>query len=362
MAQGGEKTEQPTEKRLRDARRKGQVAKSHDLSSALLLLAAVSALWVGAGYAGSWLTEAMRTHLEHAGSFRGELDQSVALGALFDGAKVLALVLAPLIGVLFVFAVVVNYFQIGSVFSFEPVKPNPGKLNPAEGFRQKFLKPKPYIELGKTVIKIVITVAVVWMSLWDARADIIRLTTQPVAAVATYTASLVFGIGFKVGLAFLLLGAGDYFLQKYMHRKELKMTKHEVREEYKETEGNPLYKSLRRQMHREILLQSIMEAIRQANVVVVNPTHVAVALRYDRETMGAPTVVAKGAELMAARIREIAREAEVPITRDVALARALYELEIDEEVPEALYEAVALVLRWVYQLAKENGEVSAEHA
>lgn len=110
-------------------------------------------------------------------------------------------------------------------------------------------------------------------------------------------------------------------------------------------------------MHREILMQSVLAAVRQANVVVVNPTHVAVALHYDREAMSAPTVVAKGAELMAARIREIAKEANVPMMRDVPLARALYELEIDEEVPEELYEAVALVLRWVYQLAEERGEV-----
>ena len=135
------------------------------------------------------------------------------------------------------------------------------------------------------------------------------------------------------------------------------MTKHEVREEYKETEGNPLHKSLRRQMHREILLQSIMEAVRRANVVVVNPTHLAVALRYERGAMNAPVVVAKGAELAAARIRELAKESHVPVTRDVSLARALYELEVDEEVPEELYEAVAVVLRWVYQLAEERGEV-----
>ena len=139
------------------------------------------------------------------------------------------------------------------------------------------------------------------------------------------------------------------------------MTKQEVKEEYKETEGNPLHKSMRRQLHREILMQNMLAAVKQSSVVVVNPTHLAVALRYDRATMGAPIIVAKGAELMAAKIREIAQEEGIPLTRDVPLARALYELEIDDEVPEELYEAVAVVLRWVYSLAEERGEVESSH-
>ena len=361
MSQGGEKTEQPTEKRLRDARRKGQVAKSQDLASALLLIVAVSVLWLISGYAGAWMSAAMREHLQHAASFEGELSQEIALGSLFAGVKTLALVLAPLFGVLFVFAALANYFQIGSVFTFEPLKPNPGKLNPTEAFKNKFLKSKPYIELGKTIVKVIITVGVVWTVLWGARTDVVELTSRPVGVAASYVVSLVFEIGLKVGLAFLLLGAGDFFLQRYLHRKELRMTKHEVKEEYKETEGNPIYKNMRRQMHREILMQSVLAAVREANVVVVNPTHVAVAIRYDRGSMTAPTVVAKGAELMAAQIREVAQEAKVPIMRDVPLARSLYELEIDEEVPEGLYEAVALVLRWVYQLAEERGEAKVQH-
>lgn len=359
MSHAGEKTEQPTDKRLRDARRKGQVAKSHDLSSAVLLLAAVAVLWIASGYMGGWLQHAMAEQLDLAGSFKGELTQEVALGALGSGTKALLLALAPLFGILVVVGVLVNYFQVGSVFSFEPVKPNANKLNPAEGFKQKFLKSRPYIELGKTAVKLVVACVVVGAVLWSARTDIVRLTRQPSEVAAAYTASLIFEIGLKVGLVFLVLGAADYFLQRYLHRKELMMTKQEVREEYKETEGNPLHKQLRRQMHREILMQSMMEAVRRANVVVVNPTHLAVALRYDRGEMNAPLVVAKGAELMAARIREIASEARVPVTRDVPLARALYELEVDEEVPEELYEAVAVVLRWVYELAEERGEVTA---
>jgi flagellar biosynthetic protein FlhB len=358
MSSSGEKTEQPSPKRLRDARRKGQVAKSHDLSSAVLLIAAVAVLWLASGRMGGWLSGAMTEQLEFAASFKGELNQEVALGALGAGTKAFALALAPLFGILFVVSLLVNYFQAGPVFSFEPVKPNLNKLNPTEGFKQKFLKGKPYIELGKTMIKVVIASFVIGASLWGASGDIVKLAHQPPGAAAAFTASLIFEIGVKIGLVFLVLGAGDYFLQRYLHRKELMMTKHEVREEYKETEGNPLHKSRRRQMHREILMHSMMEAVRRANVVVVNPTHVAVALRYERGETGAPVVVAKGTEEIAARIRELAAEADVPVMRDVPLARALYELDVDDEVPEEMYEAVAIVLRWVYQMAEERGEVT----
>lgn len=359
MSGGGEKTEQPTEKRLRDARRKGQVAKSHDLSSAVLLVAAIAVLWVASGYMTGWLSRSMTEQLNFAASFKGDLDERVALGALGAGAKSLLLALAPLFGALVIVAVLVNYFQVGSIFSFEPVKPNANKLNPAEGFKQKFLKARPYVELAKTVVKLAVACVVVAAVLYSARSDIVRLTRQPPDVAAAYAGALFFQIGVRVGLVFLVIGAADYFLQRFLHRKELRMTKHEVREEYKETEGNPLHKSLRRQMHREILLQSVMEAVRRASVVVVNPTHLAVAIRYERGETNAPVVVAKGAELLAARIRELAKESGVPVTRDVPLARALYELELDEEVPEELYESVAVVLRWVYQLAEERGEVAS---
>jgi flagellar biosynthetic protein FlhB len=359
MSQAGEKTEQPTAKRLRDARRKGQVARSHDLSSAVLLVVSVAVLYLAGGHVAGWAGGAMREQLEYAATYRGRLDQAAALGALFTGVKALAFVLAPLFAALLVVAFLANYFQVGSVFSFEPVKPNANKLNPAEGFKQKFLKARPYVELGKTALKLVIASVVVGAALWSARRDIVELTRQPSQLAASYAVSLIFQIGLRVGIAFLVIGAADYFLQRYFHRRELMMTKHEVREEYKETEGNPIHKSLRRARHREILMQAMMDAVRRANVVVVNPTHLAVALSYERETMGAPTVVAKGAELMAAQIRKIAEESEVPIMRDVPLARALYELEVDREVPEELYESVAVVLRWVYKLAEERGEVNA---
>lgn len=354
MSSSGEKTEQPTEKRLKDARRKGQVAKSQDLTSALLLLAIVVTLWLGGRHVARTLYNAMRDGIVHAATFDGDFDKTAASGALWDGVGVMASVLLPLFVTIFLVAALAGYLQVGSIFAFDSVKPNLNKLNPAESFKQKFLKGRPYVELLKTVVKMTIAASVVLLVLWSARGEVVALLRQPAGTVASYTLSLMLGIGLKVGLAFLLLGGADYFLQRFFHLKEMKMTKQEVKEEWKQNEGDPLIKSMRRQMHREIVMQAMMAAVPKADVVVANPTHVAVALRYDSKEMTAPTVVAKGAELLAAKIRELAAEAGVPIMTDVPLARALYELDIDSEIPEELYGAVAAVLQWVYSLSQEE--------
>lgn len=359
MSQGGEKTEQPTEKRLRDARRKGQVAKSQDLTSALLLVTAAAILALVGTQVGLQLTNAMRDGLLRATTSRADLDQAAAVGLLWWSMQTMAVVLAPLLVALFVIALLVSYLQVGPIFSFEPVKPDLKKLNPAEGFKQKFLKPRPYLELVKMILKMTIAAVVIAAVIWDNLADIIRLTSQKVDHAASFTASVVFQITWKVAAAFVVLGVADRFLQKFLHQKEMRMSKQEVKEEYKETEGNPLFKSARRRLYLEMLQQSMLAAVKQADVVVVNPTHVAVALKYDRLEMDAPIVVAKGAELMAAQIRKLALEADVPTYRDVPLARALYDIDIDSSIPEELYEAVAEVLRWVYQLAEEKKGIAS---
>lgn len=354
----GEKTEQPTEKRLRDSKRKGQVARSQDLSSAFLLIASIAVLTIAGAYMAVILRNAMREGIVQAVHLGDGLESEMAFGLFRNAAYTLLLTLAPLFAALFILSFLVNYLQVGSIFAPESVKPNLNKLNPVNAFKEKFFKSRPYIELLKTILKIVISGFVSGSVLWNARFKIVELTTQSLTVAAGFTFGLIFEIGFKVGVAFLVIAAGDFFLQRFLHRKEMKMSKHEVKEEYKETEGNPLIKGARRQIHYEILSESMQAAIQKSDVVLVNPTHVAVALQYDRETMGAPVVVAKGADLMAAQIRRIADEAEVPIMRNIPLARSLYELEIDDEISEDMFEAVAEVLRLVYELEQEaRGEV-----
>lgn len=357
MSSSGEKTEQPSDKRLRDARKKGQVAKSQDLSSAVLLIAAVGVVWLAGGFIGGILQSSVKEQIEFAATFKGDLTNEVAFNALWRGLTAMFWVLSPLFVVVVVFAFLSNYLQIGSIFSFESIAPKFSKLNPAEGFKQKFFKAKTYIELAKTIFKMIITAAVAGYVLWGAREDVVRLIEKPPDVVAIYTFGLILEIGLKIGLVFLVLGAADFFLQRILHRRELKMTKHEVKEEYKETEGNPLIKAQRRFLHREILSQSMAQAVRNADVVLANPTHISVALKYERGKSDAPVITAKGADLMAAQIREIAKESGVPVKQDVPLARALYEFDVEQEIPEKFYEAVAVVLQWVYTLAEERNEV-----
>jgi flagellar biosynthetic protein FlhB len=352
----GEKTERPTEKRLRDARKKGQVSKSQDLTSALMLICAVLVFWLSGTITASVLLKAMQTGIETAGSFTGTLTQERAGELLLAAVSDMAWALAPLFVFLFAGAILFNYIQIGSLLAFEGVKPDINKLNPAEGFKQKFLKAKTYVELGKTLLKAFITFVVVGWVLWTEIPNIVALSAQPVGNIVAYTSGLILRIGFYVGTLFLALAVGDFFLQRFLFLNQMKMSKQEVKQEYKETEGDPLIKWMRRSMHKEILAQSSIAAVKTADVVLVNPTHVAVALKYDRAQMGAPTVVAKGADLLAKQIREIAKKADVPMMRDIPLARALYELDIDQEIPEEMYETVAEVLRWVYSLSEEAKE------
>lgn len=350
----GEKTEQPTEKRLQDARKKGQVAKSQDLTSALLLLATVGMIWLFGSNLANIMQSAMREQIEFAVTFKEPFTDETARNFLWGAVMTMVWTLGPIFLVVVVFGFLGNYLQVGSIFSFESIKPNFEKLNPAQGFQEKFLKSRPYVELAKTIAKMLITAFVAGYVLWAAREDVIRLISKPADIVVVYTFGLVVEIGLKIGLAFLILGAADFFLQRFLHRHEMKMTKHEVKEEYKETEGNPLIKSQRRMLHREILSQSLAAAVRDADVVLANPTHVAVALKYERGENSAPVVTAKGADLIAAKMRQVAVESGVPIRRDIPLARALYELEVDQEIPEELFEAVAVVLRWVYEMSEES--------
>ncbi|MEP6901860.1 MAG: flagellar biosynthesis protein FlhB [Actinomycetota bacterium] len=351
-----EKTEKPTEKRLRDARKKGQVSKSQDLTSALMLVTTVLIFWLSGTVTATVMLKTMRAGIETAGSFTGTLTRERASDVLFQAVQDFSLALAPLFIFLFAGAILFNFIQVGSIFAFEGIKPDLNKLNPAEGFKQKFLKSRPYVELGKTLLKSIITFVVVAWVLYAEIPHIIALSSQTADVIVAYTFSLILRIGFYVGFLFLGLAVGDFFLQRFLFMNQMKMSKQEVKQEYKESEGDPLIKWLRRNMHREILAQSSIAAVRTADVVVVNPTHVAVALKYDRGEMGAPTVVAKGADLIAKQIREIAREEEIPMMRDVPLARALYELDIDAEIPEEMYETVAEVLRWVYSLSENLQE------
>jgi flagellar biosynthetic protein FlhB len=357
MDDSGEKTEQPTEKHLRESKRRGDVAKSSDLISSVLLLGAVAVLWMYGSRVWSDLRDVTSRSIQEAAAFGGDLTPAVALTFLAAGVKALAWALAPLFAVLFVLALLTGYLQVGPIFAFGSVKPNLKTLDPGGNLRKKLFESRAYVEFSKSLVKMAVTGLVVWSALWDARFDLLRLTGQEVAQAGSFVLSLCLSVALKVGLVFVALSVGDYFLQKLLHLRKLKMSKRQVMEEHKTDEGDPLIKGEYRQLHQEIMMQNIPAALKGASVVVSNPTHLAVALKYNSAEMSAPTVVAKGAGPAAARIRQVAQGFGVPIFQDVPLARALYKLEIDSEIPADLYDALIVVIDWVNKLVSKKQEV-----
>lgn len=336
-----EKSEEPTPKRIEDARRKGQVARSRDLGGAAVLaasfgsLAAGGAAWVG-GLA-AYLAVALRE------GTRG-MTPTAAVD-LAGGALVRALAL-PL-GAALLAALGVGLLQTRFLFSPAAVRPDLGRLSPAASLPRLF-GPAAMVEMGKGLLKVALVGAVAFATLRPHLGDVVGLAGRAPAHAAGALGTLARTLGLRVALVALALGGADYLLQWARHRKSMRMTRDEVKREQKEAEGDPHHKAARQRLAREILEQRMVEDVRKADFVVVNPDHVAVALSYDRGADAAPVVVAKGERLLAERIKEVAREAGVPIFREVTLARSLRDVEEGDEIPEALYQAVAEILRVVY--------------
>jgi flagellar biosynthesis protein FlhB len=353
QAASSEKTEQPTTKRLRDAQQKGQVARSEELTSAIITLAALAVFWLTGGYVGEILQNSVKDQISFAASFKGDFKPETAMNALGGGLKIFALALAPFFAALVLAAAIANRLQVGSIFSAETVKPNFKKLSPTENLKQNFFGARVYLGLGKIFFKIIVAAVIIGWILGNAASDLLRLTNQPIELAIGFAFRLALDIFFKIGLAFLVLGVGDYFLQQYLHRRALMMTKQEIKEENRETEGDPLTKSRRRALHREIISQDLTVAVKQAAVIIAdNAAKIAVALGYDRERMDAPAIAAKGADAAAAKILEIAAQENVPVRRNEKLARAFFELKVGDEISKESYEAVAVVLREVYEAQK----------
>lgn len=351
----GEKTEQPTPKKLREARKKGQVAKSQDLTQAFLFVTASLVLAIGGNAYVSEL-RALMTGLFQPRLLTGTLTNDELMrttGFAWSRALILS---APLLGALLVTAILINFLQVKSLFSIEVIKPKLDKLNPVKGFQNLFLKSRTYLELLKTLIKFTITFAVTYYALRHSLRDILLSVRGDLFGDARLAGKLMLGLLFKAGVIFIVLGVADYMLQKRMHMKTLKMSKYEVQKEYKEDEGDPHIKHMRKQLHEQMLSGNIAAKVPKASAVIVNPTHLAVAIEYDESTMNAPVVAAKGQRLLAQRIRELASKHHVPIIRDVPLAHRLYKVEVDSEIPEDLYGAVAEVLNWVHNLQQQYEE------
>ncbi|GHG97849.1 type III secretion system export apparatus subunit SctU [Comamonas sp. JC664] len=353
--ESGEKTEEPSQKKLDDSRKKGQVWKSKDLSGVGVLLVGLAAVKF------SW--DMLETELTSL--FMFSFDQlahpeslAVATGQLlYLGLRAVLVVSLPVLAGCAIVGGLMEYLQVGTLFTMDPLMPKMEKLNPIQGMKNLFNK-KAVVELLKNLIKITVTAYVVYGVVRDSMPLVVETVRQDTRSIMTIMGELVTRVATRVALMFVLFGVFDVWWQRKSFMKDMMMTKEEVKKEYKQSEGDPHHKAKRKEMHQEIMEGAQMEAVREADVIVTNPDHVAVALKYDREKDGAPRVLARGIDFKAERIKAIAREQDVPTLRNVPLAHALLRVEVGHEVPEELYDAVAEVLNFVYGL--KSGQPAPE--
>lgn len=350
-----EKTEQATPRQLERARERGEVARSQDLTAAAVLAMALGLIGWRSGEIAAAFRDMMRSAFTTA--TRADLTPGALVNSLGELTMRGIVVLLPLVAVLIALSLLIPFLQIGSVFTFEPLKPKLSKLNPLAGLKRMFFSLSTYVELLKAAAKVAVIVFIVWAVIQDELATILMLPTVPLDAMVKLGFGIVGRCVLYILLFYIAIAVVDLFYQRWQYQKNLRMTKQQVKEEYKEQEGDPHHKHARKRMHQEILDQKMIRAAEEAHVIVTNPTHLAAALRYDPAQEGAPRLVAKGEGWIAEEIRRIAKRKDIPIVRDVSLAHALNELEVDTEVPQELYDAVAELLKWVETLAISHGEV-----
>ncbi len=345
---GQEKTEEPTPKRLREAKEKGEVPRSRELNTAMVMIAAAFGLMAFGGYMGSELMGVMEV------AFQPGRELIFSNRGIFDHARGFIgrglLIVAPFAVLMLVVALLTPALIGGWSMSVQALQPKFGKLNPLKGLKRMF-GPNALMELLKAVAKVVLVGGVGALLMWGFQNDYRMLGATGLESGVAHGAKLLYWAFFALAAALLLVAAVDVPYQLFEYRKKLRMTKQELKDEYKQTEGKPEVKSRIRQLQREIAQGRMMEKVPEADVVITNPTHFAVALQYDQVKMKAPQVVAKGVGEVALKIRELATEHGVPLFEAPPLARALYyTTELEEEVPAGLYLAVAQVLAYIYQL------------
>ncbi len=354
---GGEKTEPATSKKLQDARNEGQVAKSQELNYAISLIALFIILKIFISYIGENLFYNFAANYKKIPDFIDESigGMSVRLATLVINNTILTIlkILAPVLVIGFLVALLSNILQVGWKVTTKPMKPKFSKLNPLNGFKRIFSKDSMF-ELVKSIAKIGLILYVAYSAISDHQDELFLLYDIPLLQVILLVGDIVISAGLNISLVYMLVGIADWFYQKHKFKEDMKMTKQEVKDEYKNTEGNPEIKGRQRSKMREASQRRMMQELPNADVVITNPTHYAVAIRYDASQFSAPIVVAKGENYLAMKIREAAKEHQIEIVENKPLARMLYaNVDVGEEVPPELYQAVAEVLAFVYSL-KEN--------
>ena len=348
----GEKSEKATPRRREEARKKGQVAKSREIPSVLVLMTGLLVLMlIGRHLTGS-LANFTAQMLGRAGTLSITPSTVQALGR--EMITFLLAALSPLLLAVMAMALLANYVQVGSLFSLELIKPDFSKINIFKGL-QRLFSLQSWVELLKSLLKLVIIGYMSYTTIAGELKEILPLTDQELPAIFHYISRVSFQIFLKSALVMALLAGLDYLFQRLRHEKKLRMSHQELKEEFKQTEGDPLIKSRVRSLQREMARRRMMAEVPKADVVITNPTHLAVAVTYRNGEMAAPQVSAKGADLVAEKIKEIARSHRIPILENKPLAQALYKtVELGQMIPPSLYQVVAEILAYVYRLKNKK--------
>lgn len=352
-----DKTEAPTPRRRQEARTKGQVARSQDLTAAGLLLGGFLSLYLFGPGIWFYLLGITRAGLGGDATFRVEKLWPFAGSIVSEGVWRVF----PFLLVLFAVMLIVLLAQIGWLFTFQPLMPSLSKISPLKGL-QRLFSARSVVQAGINFGKLLVVGAVAYVTLTGSAAAILYAVSFGHHDLFRVGSSLVFSLAMRLGVALLLLALLDYAWQRYRTERDMRMTKEEVKDEMRSMEGDPLVRRRRREVRLHMAMQRLRRDVPAADVVLTNPTHVAVAIKYDPDTMAAPKVVAKGADYLALRIRQIASEFGIPIVQRPPLARAIYEgVDVGEYVPERLYRAIAEILAYVYELTGRSLRSRGRH-
>ena len=350
MAEQEDRTEAPSARRLNEARESGNIPRSPDLTASLMLLVGILLMRM----LGLKALAGMRTSMEvmlAPGSFGEAVNVDSAINELWYAGQMAVVIGAPLVTGVAVVALLANFGQVGFLFTTKPLEFSFARLNPLKGLNQ-ILDSRARIRLLMAIVKTAIIATLAVSLVMQELPMIIALPRlAPVAALGA-VADLVYRLAIKLLAVLIILALLDYAYQRWQHIRDLRMTKQEIKEEMRSMEGDPLIKQRRARVARQLVMQRLGMAVPKADVVVTNPTHFAIALKYDSKTMKAPRVVAKGADYLAMRIRQLATQSGVPMVERKELAQALYKtVEVGQEVPPQFYSAIAEVLAYVYRLA-----------
>ncbi len=349
---GEERTEAPTPKRRMEAREKGNVARSTEVNSVLVLAAGLLLLRAFSGRMFRQLHDLFRNSLSVVKN--PEMNAGKLLEIFEYSVTEAALILLPVVIGIMVVGVFANVMQFGMILTGKPLEPKLEKINPISGF-QRLFSMRSLVELVKNLLKIAIIGAVAYVTIRGEFATMLKLTSAPVGAIWMYLLTVGFDITLRVALVLAIIAILDYAYQRYEYEKKMKMTKQEVKEERKQMEGDPQVKSRMRSLHVEMARRRMMDEVPKATVVVTNPTYIAIAIRYEAGQMQTPQVVAKGKRIIAERIKQLARDNHIPIVEDKPLARAMYDkVQIGDDIPVEFFTAVAEILAYVYRLRNRS--------